>query len=357
VRAELDRLSPDPAARAAQIDAMVASGEPILGVFTERHHPVMLEVMTRRYYRIRSLRNVQVTERSGRPLVTAEYTHDGHEYLIVATVADGAESAAATDLPQLIQAIPAGRTVLLDLYVTSQTPDENGSGAPDARADRIRGKLGPIPPAVDRVAVAVRRPDGEGGAGPTGSPSAAARTGRRWRTGPSAAGTRWWPNDWACGGSPGSSSPGCPRPPDVHLFRIRGREVPDDQRLVVLADVRELTIVRDDAGRITGLPQLERILDACLDSLRSARSADRELARLDWNRIKLYVWPTVEAPLPSWARSSGRWRRAPGALGLEQVMVQFRDAESRERMLRMSRPPGAGLTLQVTDPPPGRCAS
>ena len=85
VRAELDRLSPDPAARAAQIDAIVASGEPILGVFTERHDPVMLEVMTRRYYWIRPLRNVQVSERSGRPLVTAEYSHDGHDYLIIAT--------------------------------------------------------------------------------------------------------------------------------------------------------------------------------------------------------------------------------------------------------------------------------
>ena len=84
----LDRT---PRPRAAQIDAMVASGEPILGVFAERHHPVMLEVLTRRYYRIRPLRNVQVTERSGRPLLTAEYTHDGHEYLIVATVADGAD--------------------------------------------------------------------------------------------------------------------------------------------------------------------------------------------------------------------------------------------------------------------------
>ena len=56
--------------------------------------------------------------------------------------------------------------MLVDLYVTSQTPEENGSGAPDARADRIRGKLGPIPPAVDRVAVAVRRPDGEEGGWP-----------------------------------------------------------------------------------------------------------------------------------------------------------------------------------------------
>src|SRR5205823_1279859 len=131
------------------------------------------------------------------------------------------------------------------------------------------------------------------------------------------------------------------------------REVPDDQRLVALADVRELTIVRDDAGRITGLPQLERILDACLDGLRSARSADRELARLDWNRIKLYVWPTVEAPLAELGPVIRSLAARTEALGLEQVMVQFRDADSRERMLRMSRPPGAGLTLRVTDPPTG----
>ena len=65
-------------------------------------------------------------------------------------------------------------------------------------------------------------------------------------------------------------------------------------------------------GRITGLPQVEHLLDACLDSLRSARSADRELARLDWNRIQLYVWPAVDAPLGELTRSSGRWRPAPG---------------------------------------------
>src|SRR6202035_1102076 len=96
VRAELDRLSSDPVARAAHIDAIVASGEPILGIFAERHHPVMLEVMTRRYYRIRPLQNVQLTERSGRPLLTAEYAHDGRDYLIIATVADAGENAAGT---------------------------------------------------------------------------------------------------------------------------------------------------------------------------------------------------------------------------------------------------------------------
>ena len=145
VRAELDRLSADPQARAAQIDTIVASGEPILGVFADRHHAVMLEVMTRRYYRIRPLRDVEVTERSGRPLLTAEYAHEGNDYLVIATVADGSESAAGTGMPELIAALPPGRNVLVDLYVTSQTPGDEGGDDPDARADRIGGKLGLIP--------------------------------------------------------------------------------------------------------------------------------------------------------------------------------------------------------------------
>src|SRR5215470_3275174 len=149
VRAELDRLSPEPRQRAAQIDAMVALGQPILGIFAERHHSVMLEVMTRRYYRIRPLENVRVTERNGRPLLTAEYSYDGTGYLVIATVADGVETAAGTGLPQLIEELPSGRTVLVDLYVTSQTPAEE-IGDHDARAERIRGKLDRIPPSVSR---------------------------------------------------------------------------------------------------------------------------------------------------------------------------------------------------------------
>ena len=73
--------------------------------------------------------------------------------------------------------------------------------------------------------------------------------------------------------------------------------MPEDRRLVVLSDVRDLTVVRDAAGRIRSLPQLEHVLDACLDALRGARAADREDARLDWNRVLLYLWPVVDLPL------------------------------------------------------------
>ena len=352
VRAELDHLAADPGARAAQIDAIVASGEPILGVFTERHQPVMLEVMTRRYYWIRPLRNVQVTERTGRPLLTAEYTQEGQEYLIIATVADASESAAGTDLPELVKALPPGRIVLIDLYVTSQTPEEEGSGAPEARAERIRDKLGVLPKAVARVAVAVRRPNGEGGgwpdwftfrAGPDGT-AVEDLTQRGWHPLVAERLGVWRFSRFQLAR--------LPAPPDVHLFRIQGREVPADKRLVALADVRDLTIVRDGTGRITGLPQIERILDACLDSLRSARLADRELARLDWNRIQLYVWPAVEAPLGELDQVIRSLAARTGALGLDEVLVQFRDGEARELMLRLSRSPEAGLALRITGPPP-----
>jgi acetyl/propionyl-CoA carboxylase alpha subunit/acetyl-CoA carboxylase carboxyltransferase component len=352
VRAELDRLSSDPEVRAAQIDAIVASGEAILGVFAERHHAVMLEVMTRRYYRIRPVKNVRVTERSGRPLLTAEYVHDGREYQIIATVADGSENVPRTDL--LLDEIPSGRTVLVDLYVTSKAAENEG----DAGADRIRGKLGSIPAGVGRVAVAVRQADGAERGGPawftfTGGPDgtmAEDRTQRGWH--PMVAERLGL---WRFSGFELTRLPAAP---DAHLFRIRGREVPDDQRLIALADVRDLTVLRDEDGQIRGLPQIERILDACLDSLRAARSSHRELAKLDWNRVMLYVWPVMEAELTELDQVIRSLAPRTEALGLEQVLVQFRtaddrpgNAESRELMLRMSRPPGAGLTLRITDPP------
>ncbi|MFZ0188862.1 MAG: biotin carboxylase N-terminal domain-containing protein, partial [Streptosporangiaceae bacterium] len=158
VRAQVDDLSSDPQTRAAQIDAIVASGAPILGIFTEQDHAVMLEVMTRRYYRIRPLRTVRVVEHRGRPMLTAEYTHDGQDYLVIATVAAGPDGEAESDLSELAGTFPAGRTVLVDLYLTSQAPEDETDGDSDARVGRIRDKLGVIPPAVERVAVAVPGP-------------------------------------------------------------------------------------------------------------------------------------------------------------------------------------------------------
>ncbi|CAA9285171.1 MAG: acyl-CoA carboxylase subunits [uncultured Actinomycetospora sp.] len=364
VRAELDALSDDPATRAGQIDEVVASGEPILGVFAERHHAVMLEVMTRRYYGlIRDLGDVRVDEHDGRPLLTGRYRHDGHSYVVVATVAtvdepEGATTApdtVSTDLHRLVESLPAGDTVLIDLYVTSPRGSEAPDG-PDDRAVRIREAIGAVPAAVGRVTVGVRGTIDEG-SGTTSwftfrrADDGSAREDRTLRGLHPMVAERlglWRLRDFELTRLPSAT--------DVHLFDARGRNVPEDRRLIVTGDVRDLTVLRDDAGRIRALPQVEAVLDAALDGLRAARAADADLGRLAWNRVLLYVWPVVEVPLTELDGIVRTLAPRTESLGIEQVMVRFRTPDgtgpgTREWVLRMSRPPGAGLTLRVTEWP------
>ncbi|MFC5996380.1 biotin carboxylase N-terminal domain-containing protein [Pseudonocardia hispaniensis] len=362
VRERLDHLATDPAERAAQIDEIVAAGEPILEVFAERHHAAMLEVMTRRYYWIRPVGPTQVIDNGGRPLLRAEYRHDDRPYTILATVASGragiddpradAPAAVSTDLHRILETLPAQHTALIDLYVTS---DDSAGVEPNARAERIRAKLGTIPPSVARVAVAVRRADGDG-SGTTmwftfrGDPDGRPVEDRMLRGLHPMVAERlglWRLSNFELTRLPAAV--------DVHLFRAQGRTLPDDQRLIALADVRQLTMVRDNHGRLTGVPEIEHVLDACLDSLRAARSADRTMAKPEWNRVLLYVWPVVDVPLRELDEVVRALAPRSQGLGLEQVLVQFRtagpDGGPREHMLRLSRPPGAGLTLRITDPP------
>ena len=106
VRAELDRMPADPADPRwrASIDAIVAAAEPILGVFGERHHAAMLEAMTRRYYRVRTLTDLRIVDRDGRPLLTAAYTHEGQDYRVLATTVHTAPAGPATGEPLVVQA-------------------------------------------------------------------------------------------------------------------------------------------------------------------------------------------------------------------------------------------------------------
>ncbi len=372
VRAELDRLSTDPVTRAAQLDTIVSAAEPILGVFGERHHAAMLEVMTRRYYRVRPLTDVRVDDRGGRPLLTASYHHDGQDFVVLATTVHTASDAPAAgdpravqgDLRRLVAQLPEGRTALLDLYVIAgDAPDAD----PERSAEKIRAMLGPLPARLARVAVAVRRPDGDERSawftfGP--DPDRKPIEDRTLRGLHPMVAERLGVRRLAA-----FELTRLPSPIDVHLFRATGRHVSEDRRLIALSDVRDLTILRDDladagsdgavpGGRIRALPQLEHVLDSCLDAVRSARAADGADAKLDWNRVLLYVWPVIDVPLDELDSVVRVLAPRSEALGLEQVMVQFRHAgdgsgEPREFMLRLSRPPGAGLTARITDPPTG----
>ncbi|MBC3190580.1 ATP-grasp domain-containing protein [Pseudonocardia sp. C8] len=360
-----DDTAPD---RARRIDALVASSEPILGVFGERHDAVLLEVMTRRYYRVRPLRELELTEHAGKPLLTARYQHLGNDRTLFASVIDNNDPAAAAavaeELRRRVAELDGNRTALVDLYVTSTKADDGGD--PDARAERVRAALGRVPGGVlHRVAVAVRpNPRTEHAdvdETPTWFTFRPDETGelvedRRLRGMHPLVADRlrlWRFRNFHLTRLPAAL--------DVHLFRATGREVAADDRLVAMADVREFTVLRDDeTGKIRALPQFERALDACINSLRAARAGDRTLARTSWNRIALYVWPEIDVPLSELEPVIRRLAPRTANLGLEQVLVEFRTTDAsvtggqggpRSMLLRMSRPPGAGLTIRLDEPP------
>ena len=88
------------------------------------------------------------------------------------------------------------------------------------------------------------------------------------------------------------------------------RENERDERLVAVAEVRDLTPVRDENGRIIGLPDLERMVRQAFEAMRSFQARRPPRQRLLWNRLLLYAWPPMEFDARRGARHHRALRRA-----------------------------------------------
>jgi acetyl-CoA carboxylase carboxyltransferase component len=146
-----------------------------------------------------------------------------------------------------------------------------------------------------------------------------------------------------------------PAAEDVHLFHCTARENPSDERLVALAELRDLTPVRDAAGRLTALPEPERVLAACLDGIRRVQAQRPPSRRLHGNRVLLYAWPSIEVPLDELVEVTRTLAPLTAGLGLEEVSMEARvpappDGELRNMAFGFSYQPGVGVTLSVAEP-------
>ena len=177
-----------------------------------RHHAAMLEVMTRRYYRIRHLTDVQVVDRGGRPLLTATYRHDGRDHIVLATTVHTAPAAPVAGEPLAVQARPAPdhRAAAGRLHRAAR-PLRHRRRGPRRRPGAVRGE----DPRVARHAAGTAGPGRR--RGPRGPARTSGRPGSRSippehrgadargdrspsRTARCAGCTRWWPSGWGCGG-------------------------------------------------------------------------------------------------------------------------------------------------------------
>ena len=100
---------------------------------------------------------------------------------------------------------------------------------------------------------------------------------------------------------------------DVYLFRAVAKANKSDERLVALGQVRDLTPLRDDEGRIVALPAAEDVLATCLDAIRRARARP----------VAARAWPPTGSCCTrgrrsisarrTWTRSRSAWCRRPPA--------------------------------------------
>ncbi|MEU8018746.1 carboxyl transferase domain-containing protein [Micromonospora parva] len=354
VRGHLRHLDahPDAPDRAERIAEMVRSTEPLVRLLGQRlvrdhlDNAVMLEVLTRRYYGNRSLTSVRTREVAGCGFVVAERADSS---VVSAAVRFDALGGALRGLAELAAGEDA---VDADIYLGWENQPEDFDAMAAALAEVIAAH--PLPPQVRRVTTTVA---GRGGAVMhhhfTFRPSGDQLTEDRLIRGlhPYIAQRMQLErlHKFDLTRLPSSDE-------EVYLFQCVARENRADERLVAFAQVRDLTELREQDGRLVALPTTEDAIAACLDSIRRAQSRRPSKTRFNTNRIVVYVWPPSELTREEMEMIAGRVRPTTAGAGLEEILFIARQRDRRTGELtriavRISFDAAGGAELAVGEPP------
>jgi len=139
---------------------------------------------------------------------------------------------------------------------------------------------------------------------------------------------------------------------DVYLFRAVAHANPKDERLIAIAEVRDLTAARDSAGEIIGYPLLEGILVQAFADIHGALRGQPQRQRPLRNRVLLYVRPVWDIPTATWRNLAHQLAPQAADLGLEKVVarVRLRDeatAQLRDAILDVENVADRGVTVRV----------
>jgi acetyl/propionyl-CoA carboxylase alpha subunit/acetyl-CoA carboxylase carboxyltransferase component len=338
------------------IGALVDCPQPLAGLFSGRYasappalRGLMLEIVTTRYYRGQTLSKFRTLPVDGRSCVTSEYGDNGKRINVFSTNTEflGLSDAARSLFPY-IQEVPADHDVVLDFYAWN--PEFLSD--PELIEKEVCSTLNQVgfPRTIQRIVVAI--------GGPGRGPGMAGMQHFTYR--PSETGYAeeflvrgvhpmmaerlhlWRVSNFKVERLPSVE--------DVYLLYAVANENPKDERLFAVAEIRDLTPVRDQEGRIVQLPHLERMFAEAVAGMRMFQSRRSPNKRLHWNRILLYVWPPVNFTRAEFDEIVHKLAPSTDGLGLEQVVVRARIAqpdtgELRDMIVRISSPGGSGQIM------------
>ncbi|WP_183320871.1 carboxyl transferase domain-containing protein [Flexivirga oryzae] len=353
---------PDAPDRDARIGALTAIPEQLVGFLRDRlyaqpstiesAYEPMLEVLIRRHYLEYQLRDLRTAQGAGRPAARAEYQSDTHgQTRVVTTVGDIGQLRDGSLSAEISELLTTDHDNVVEIYLRWPDLPEQPEAVRDALLDLLPQH--PFAPTPRRVSFAVCPP--------------APRAVDYFTFRPADDGS-WREDDVVRGMHPMVGRrlnlwrlrefdvTRLEAPEDVLLLDCVARSNPSDRRLVALAQVRQLAVVRDDAGKVVALPHAERAVENCLEAIRRVRASHgRGRSPLDVNHVWVTVWPPVEADIAHLAALQSKITPLTEGAGIEEVLAQGRvedaDGNPVPIAIRFHATPGAGVSADVIEPP------
>ena len=351
LEATVERIVENPQRLASTIVAHMAHAEP-------RVRPRLVETLLRRYYRFRPLGPTEALA-GDVPAARAEYRRNGRHSAVVAVHAPlGGVAAAFARLAELAAQAPDGAELALEawLYSAGPTPPDDALASALASGLDSAGFRRPVRRAAvlvagggDGEASSQRHFTFEGDVSAPGAP-AVFREDVRYR-----------------GIHPmlfrrlqlarlsKFELERLPSVEDVYLYRGVARGNPRDERLFAMAEIRDLTPVRDAAGRVVQLPHFEHMLHEALAGMRRFQARRAPHQRLEWNRVILTVAPPLELTTQEMQGLVERLAPAAEGVGLEMVLIDARlrhpaTGALREALIRVVVSERTGLSIRLDAP-------
>jgi len=334
----LDELAGHPSGERIKelTDALVWCPQPMRALLRDRYRDAdattrvrLLQARTLRFYRIRELRQLRCQAFGSHLTCLAEYSDDGQDVQLVAGYVSLADlTDFASELRAFLGELPADRRVVVDV--------ESWRAGEWIEADQMAAQLAGLlvrtdfGHPLDRVDIAITS---DSGPDPAGGSAEHLRTQHFTFRQDDAGFTEdplyrnlhpmiaerldlWRLSNFALERMSSAE--------DVYLFHAVAHENPKDERLIALAEVRDLTPARDSAGRTIGFPYLEDVLAQTLAGIRHALAHKPPKQRPLSNRAILYVRPTWDIAPGTWRSVAHRLAPMAAGLGLEKVTVRIR---------------------------------
>jgi acetyl/propionyl-CoA carboxylase alpha subunit len=308
----------------------------------------MMEVTTSRYY-LRRLTNFRTLSINGHCFATAEYEEDHRRIHVFMAYAEYPQlDAVMRALCPFLVEVPADEDIVLDFFTWKQDSLSEAERTQSEVSSVIN--LAAFPRSIRRIVVAVSSATGDPGMGAM----------QHFTYGPSEDGYKevelfrgvhpmmgermhlWRLKNFKIKRLPSVE--------DVYLVHAVANDNPKDERLFAVAEVHDLTPVRDKWGRIVQLPYLERMFTEAIAAIRQFQMKRSPRERLYWNRIFLYVWPALSLKPEEVNDIVHRLAPLADGVGLEQVVVRVRipnprTGELRDTVMRISAPGDAGMLI------------